>query len=220
MFGPSPEHSESLPAANPVRSNQSHGFTLIELMVVIVILGIMAGMILPEMMGTFSDSKIRAAARKIIYTSGLAQSQAVSSRTPHRLNLDDANHQFAVTRKMMDPQRGEIWVPVTEFSGMTGSWADEVSVTLRDPAPDQESGVEQNTNPAQPTPMDSFLIQPPTDVSMLASTNSTTGTFIEFQPEGSVTLKEIVLQSESGLGLLIEILPATGRMSVGPLDKD
>lgn len=187
-------------------------------MVVIVILGIMAGMILPEMMGTFTDSKIRAAARKIIYTSGLAQSQAVSSRTPHRLNFDNDSHQFAVTRKMVDQQLGEVWVPVTEFSGMTGSWAEEVSVTLRDPAPDAESGVEQSAGMTE-TPTDPFLIQPDTSGnSSLTSTNSAAGSFIEFQPEGSATFKEIVLESESGLGLLIEILPATGRMSIGPLD--
>ncbi len=37
--------------------NQTHGFTLIELMVVIVILGILAGLIVPRIMGRPEEAK-------------------------------------------------------------------------------------------------------------------------------------------------------------------
>lgn len=40
-----------------VKSNSQHGFTLIELMVVIVILGILAGLIVPRIMGRPEEAK-------------------------------------------------------------------------------------------------------------------------------------------------------------------
>ena len=44
-----------------VRYFRFHGFTLVELMVVIVILGLLAGMAMPKLMSYFGDSRVKAA---------------------------------------------------------------------------------------------------------------------------------------------------------------
>ena len=43
----------------------SSGFTLVELMVVIALMGIMAAMIIPEMRGTYGDALLRSGARSL-----------------------------------------------------------------------------------------------------------------------------------------------------------
>lgn len=46
-------------------ASRSHGFTLIELMVVIVILGLLAGMVMPKVMSYFGESRTKAARLEI-----------------------------------------------------------------------------------------------------------------------------------------------------------
>jgi type II secretion system protein H len=188
--------------------NRSQAFTLIELMVVIVIIGVMGALIVPEMSGTFGDSKIKSSARKIIQAAGLAQSRAVSINHEHRLQFDTRNHRFSISRRVVDPNLGETFVPVNEISGSQGTWSDSVELTLRDPAVDPEE-----------IPLPTWELSDPLSMQS-QSTTSEPESFISFKADGSASRKELVLKHSDGHGLVISILPATGRMSIQPLKED
>ena len=188
--------------------NRSQAFTLIELMVVIVIIGVMGALIIPEMSGTFGDSKIRSSARKIIQAAGLAQSRAVSINHEHRLQFDTENHKFSISRRMVDPNLGETFVPVSEISGSQGTWSDSVELTLQDSAVDPEE-----------IPLPTWESSDPLFLQS-QSTSSEPESYIRFKADGSTSRKELVLKHSDGHGLVISILPATGRMSIQPLKED
>ena len=70
------------------RVNSQRGFTLIELMIVIILIGIFTGLMVGEMRGTFEDALLRSTARKLIATANLASSKAVTSTRAHSMHID------------------------------------------------------------------------------------------------------------------------------------
>jgi type II secretion system protein H len=64
------------------------GFTLIELMVVLTIIGIFSGLMFAEMRGTFEEALLRSTARKIVAAASLAGSKAVAQNRAHSLFVD------------------------------------------------------------------------------------------------------------------------------------
>src|SRR5512141_2261447 len=65
------------------KQHASNGFTLIEMMVVIILIGILTAAIIPEMRGTYQDALLRATSRELINEFGLASSRAISRNQVH-----------------------------------------------------------------------------------------------------------------------------------------
>src|SRR5664279_1696006 len=84
------------------RSPNHAAFTLIELMVVMVLIGIMTAMILPEMKGTYEDALLRSTSRELVSVCSLASSHAVSLNQAHRLRLDLKTGHYVVERRAPD----------------------------------------------------------------------------------------------------------------------
>jgi prepilin-type N-terminal cleavage/methylation domain-containing protein len=66
------------------------GVTLIELVVVLVIIAIMAGLLAPNIGAWLPNYRLRSATRDIVSTMRTAQMKAVSNNIQYRVNLDDA----------------------------------------------------------------------------------------------------------------------------------
>jgi type II secretion system protein H len=72
------------------------GFTLVELMIVLVLIGIFSGLMLAEMRGTFEDALLRSTARKIISAANLASSEAVTVNKPCAVWITPGENQVKV----------------------------------------------------------------------------------------------------------------------------
>ncbi|MBM3502188.1 MAG: prepilin-type N-terminal cleavage/methylation domain-containing protein [Armatimonadetes bacterium] len=71
-----------------VPSSVPRGFTLVELMVVLVILVLLAGLTAPSFARQYHVAKLRSAARDLVGLMQYARSQAVVEGTTYRLNVD------------------------------------------------------------------------------------------------------------------------------------
>src|ERR1022692_1708853 len=91
------------------------GFTLMELMVVIVIIGIMTALMIPEMKGTFQDALLRSTSRELINVFDLAYSRAVSLNQLRRVRLDEKTGRYLVEKQVTDNGQEE-FVPANDRS--------------------------------------------------------------------------------------------------------
>src|SRR5436190_209940 len=89
VLGPSGDwRRERSAAMSPGNVNRARrGFTLIELMVVVVLIGIVTAVIIPEMKGTYEDALLRSTSRELVNTFKLAYSRAVTLNQIHRVRL-------------------------------------------------------------------------------------------------------------------------------------
>lgn len=70
---------------------RNSGFTMIEMMIVVVVIGIVAAMAAPSFLGYMPKLRVKSAARGIVSAMRLARSKAVSERRPYGVvfNLTD-----------------------------------------------------------------------------------------------------------------------------------
>jgi type II secretion system protein H len=80
------------------RKLNKEGFTLVEMLVVVVIISIMSVAVVAEMHGTFQDALLRSTSRELADAFNLASSRAISVNRPHRIRLDRLEHRYVLER--------------------------------------------------------------------------------------------------------------------------
>ena len=84
-----------------VRPNIRSAFTLVELMVVITIIAVIAGVMAIEMRGTYEDALLRANARKLIDVCDAASNRAIAIRQAQVLRINATSGKFIVEPKLL-----------------------------------------------------------------------------------------------------------------------
>jgi general secretion pathway protein H len=71
-----------------VKNWQKNGFTLLELLIVISLIGLLAGLTVPRFAGVLTTIQTKSAVKKVAAMLRHARSQAVSKQQPHTVHFD------------------------------------------------------------------------------------------------------------------------------------
>lgn len=174
------------------------GFTLVELMVVIAIIGIMTAMMIPEMKGSYQDALLRSSSRELINVFDLAYSRAVSLNQLRRVRLDEKTGRYLV-EKQVNENGLESFVPADDVPGNKGELDSRITVEFRQPG--EEPLANENS------------IEPP------VSNVDARGVAISFYPDGTADAGEIQLRDREGFRLALRINPVTARVHIVEMDR-
>ncbi len=191
--------------AHPSSRRGSVGFTLIELMVVITIIGIMTAMMIPEMKGSFQDALLRSNSRELINVFDLAYSRAVSLNQKRLVLLDETTGRYQVEKQVIENGQ-ENFVPADDVPGDKGQLDPRITVKFHQP----------ETSSDDSTPATPAKAPAPASESGKASDDVT----IAFYPDGTADAGEIMLRDRDGFRLLLQINPVTARVHVVEMERE
>ena len=170
------------------QKNDKSGFTLIELMVVIVLIGVVTAVILPEMQGTYEDALLRSTGRKIMSVSSLAASRAVATSGEQRLKFDLQNGRY----ELESVSRGKNKTEADQKRDLNeqGDLDKRIAIQIRD---SNES-------------------DPKTD--QIEEDRKSTGDSIAFYADGTAESKDVLLRDRQGFTLALKMNPTTARFRI------
>lgn len=183
-------------------SSRRLGFTLIELMVVLVLIGIMTALIIPEMKGTYEEALLRSTARKLVSVFNLANSRAIALHQLHHVRLDRKDGRYSVERTVQERGRGLI--PLRGVPGGEGGIDTRISIEIRKPGEDPADA---------PGPEAPFASRDD-----LPGRNSEET--VAFYPDGTADAVEILLRDRDGFRLALRINPTTARVDIVELERE
>lgn len=159
-------------------------FTLVELMVVLVVIGIVGGAMVAEMGGTFEDALLRETARKIIDACDSANSRAVATGRSHALTFDSRDGKFA-SRSKATP----------ETIANSGEFDTRIAVDIREPASDEEEDESEGQLAVERERISRAEV-------------------INFYADGSCDPREFFLKDKSGRELALRLNAITSRIRI------
>lgn len=179
------------------------GFSLIELLVVLVLIAIMTAVIIPEMKGTYENALLRSTGRDLATAFGTAYSRAVTLNQLHRVRFDRTENRFFVESMVRGNRQPGSESQEQDFPGAKGVLDSRILIEVRDPQQDtaNESPTEEKTGFENESPAEAGI------------------EMIRFFPDGTADGKEVVLEDRDGFRLALRINPITARVRVTKLER-
>ena len=181
---------------------RGRGFTLVELMVVVLVLAVLTGALIPEMMGTYEDALLRGTGRKLADAIGLASSQAVATGKTYRLRLLADKGLYRIETLVEGSREGPRFAPAEGLPSAEGAIDRRIAVEMQPgaaAAPGEEA---------------------PDDRSSGDSSGEAGPGAIELRPDGTAGGAVIVLRDPNGFRLALRVLPATSRVRIASLPRE
>ncbi len=191
------------PATRPIAVARNFGFTLIELMAVLAIIGIMIAMIIPEMRGSYNDALLRSSSRELMSVCNLACSQAIAANQTHRVQLDPITGKYFVEKRVRGGATAGGFMRLRDLPGGDGTIDRRISIQVRSP------GEEVSEEPS---------VQPPPS----SANNSQAEPLLEaigFYSDGTADAREILLQDRDGFRMALRINAVTAHVSAVEMER-
>lgn len=169
------------------------GFTLMELMVVVVMIGIMTALIIPEMKGTYEDALLRSTGRKLVSVIRLANSRAITRSQIQRVRIDSREGRVSIEG---GSAKGQANNANNELPGGDGKLDSRITVEIK-----QAGDGPSESSDAVP----GFVSGD--DLGKRSQEQT-----ITLYPDGTAEAVEIVLRDREGFRLGLRINPITARV--------
>jgi type II secretion system protein H len=182
---------------NQNNSGSRSGFTMVEMLVVVVIISIMSVAIVAEMHGTLQDALLRSTSRELAGACQVASSRAIAVNRPYRIRLDRFEHRYFLERST---RGGSDFLLAQDTPGNSGNLDARITINVLEPgmnSPD-DSGAEPAGNSGN---TDDF-----------ASIQSEAA--VTFYPDGTADDRKIELVDRDGFRMALRINPITSRVQV------
>jgi type II secretion system protein H len=181
----------------------SSGFSLIELMVVLALIGIMTALIIPQMKGTYEEALLRSTARNLMEAFKLASTRAVTLNQTHSVLLDSKRRHYFVQARARHASSELASGQTQDISGGAGEIDSRITVEIQKPIETE----------APPTG------EEPTVVSEDDVGRGNRVEEIAFYADGTADKAEVLLHDREGFRLVLRINPITAHVQTLELER-
>jgi prepilin-type N-terminal cleavage/methylation domain-containing protein len=178
-------------------SQKKRAFTLIELVIVIVIIGIAAAMIIPEMKGGFQDALLRSTSRDLINVFSIASSRAVSLNQLHRVRIEASSGRYVIEKRTRESVQGDEYKPLNDVSEAVGTLDKRIAIQVHN--------------------LDESLTAAPGSDNSQAHPNLDA---ISFYSDGTADAAELLLRDRQGYRMALRINPITAHVKIQELERE
>ena len=177
-------------------SQKRRAFTLIELVIVVVIVGIAAAVIVPEMKGGYQDALLRSTSRELVNVFNIASSRAVSLNQLHRVRIEAGTGRYVIERRTRETLNGDEYKPLDDVSEAEGTVDKRILVRVHN-LDDSPAAAPASENSEARADIDS----------------------ISFYSDGTADSVELLLRDKEGYRMALRINPITAHVKILELGR-